>query len=116
VSEASPSTIDIMLALHAMQIVAEGGLQPWVHTSAGWFVLDGARDLVADEALRSGMEPVIVSTFTEEHLMHAVMITGASDDEAALEACEAQAQAALGGAAVVSRARPHRLDITQVRA
>lgn len=115
-SEASPAPIDIMLAVRAMQVVAENGLEPWVHTSSGWFVRDGARDLVADEALRSGMEPVIVETFTEEHLMHAVRITGASDDATLLEAAEAAARAQLGEAAAISRAREHRLDITQVRA
>lgn len=111
-----PVTIDVMTAIRAMRIVAEGGLDPWVCTPSGWFVRDAASGLVADEALEAGMEPVVVATFTEEHLVQAIRITGASEDDALLAACEAQARETFDESVTVSRVRPSRLDITKAPA
>jgi Cof subfamily protein (haloacid dehalogenase superfamily) len=97
-------TIVDFLAAKAMDI--------WIYTETDWLVPAANAPHVAREASILKFDATVVSTFTDEHLDHAVKIVGVSDDLSLMAASEAAAQTLLGDRASATRSAAHFLDVT----
>jgi Cof subfamily protein (haloacid dehalogenase superfamily) len=100
----------------ALRAITGKGLDAWVYTADAWLLRDSKAAHVEREAWTVKFDPVVVPTFTDEHLGQAVKIVGVSDDIDLMAECEAAVRAALGDDASVATSQPYYLDVTNPRA
>ena len=104
-------TVPADVARHAIDLIREHGLDPWVYRGNDWLITKADAPHVAREAWTVKFEPKIVADVAEK-LDQVAKIVGVSDDYDKVKRCEADAQAAFGQRATAARSQPYYLDIT----
>jgi Cof subfamily protein (haloacid dehalogenase superfamily) len=94
-----------------IEIIRKNGLVAWLYTPDDWYIPDPQGPHVARETWTVKFDPKVASDFTP-YLDQAVKIVGVSDDLAAVQACEAEAQKTLAHQASAARSQPYYLDVT----
>lgn len=107
----SACRLDAMAATAALAILDRADVTTWVFADGFWFTRDMDNPRIARERIASRLEPILRTDFTG--LGDRIdKIVGVSDDHALLADLEAQARAAIGPGATISRSQPYFLDIT----
>ena len=109
-------TLDPATAKQALKLILDQRLDAWVYTEAEWLIRDREVAHVARETWTVKFDPMVVASFTDAHLAHAVKIVGVSDDLDRVAACEKAAQNTLGEKASAARSQPYYLDVTHPHA
>lgn len=100
------------VARRALDLLREGGAQPWLFADGRWYALDGHGPHTASERITAAQEPVVVDRFDGDLLARVDKLVGVSDDAPALAALERRAAETLGAAAAVARSQSYYLDVT----
>jgi hypothetical protein len=108
--------LDGRTARRAVDMIHEGGLDPWLYTAESWQILDANAPHVTREAWTVKFDATVVTDFAEADLARAVKVVGCSDDLARVADCEKTVQDALGEAASAARSQPYYLDVTSAKA
>lgn len=103
------------VAEHAVALLVEAGLDPWVYSGEDWLVHEKDAPHVAREAWTVKFDPKVATDFGAA-LDTAVKIVGVSDDLAKVEDAEQTVKDALGEGASAARSQPYYLDITHPEA
>jgi HAD superfamily hydrolase (TIGR01484 family) len=109
-------TLDPAAARQAVDLIVDHGLDVWVYTQDEWLIRDRTGPHVAREAWILKFDATVVTSFTHEHLAHAIKIVGVSDDFDRVATCEKLAQDALGEKASAVRSQTYFLDVTHPQA
>ncbi len=104
-------TLPADIAAEAVDLIRRHGLDPWVYNGNDWLITSLDAPHVKREAWTVKFEPKVVADLRPA-LARAAKIVGVGDDHAAVERCEAAAQAAFGGRASATRSQPYYLDVT----
>lgn len=99
------------VAEQAVELILKHDMDVWVYSGNDWFVRDPRAPHVAREEWTVKFPPTVVPDFTGK-LDRVAKIVGVSDDYERVRRCEAEVQAALGGAASAARSQPYYLDVT----
>jgi len=86
----------------------------WLFTEDRWLLRNPNGAYVEHEVRTVQTQPVVVESF-DRHLEQAIKLVGVSADFDQLAQCEARANAALDGQAMVTRSQSYYLDITPPR-
>lgn len=103
------------VAAETLDLLEQHKLAAWLYTDQDWFVPDAKGPHVDRETWTVKFPPKILSDF-KGHLDKAVKIVGVSDDRAAMDQCEKDAQKALKGRASAQKSQPYYLDVTNPQA
>ncbi len=98
-------------AEHAVALIREAGLDPWVYSGEDWLIGDAAAPHVEREQHTVRFPPKVVRDFGDA-LERAVKVVGVSDDLERVKAAERKAQEELGDGASAARSQPYYLDVT----
>jgi Cof subfamily protein (haloacid dehalogenase superfamily) len=104
-------TLPVDVAVKAIELIREHGLDAWVYRGNDWLVTTADAPHVAREAWTVKFQPKVVADFKDE-LVGAAKIVGVSDDHDKVRRCEADAQAVFDRRATANRSQPYYLDIT----
>lgn len=94
-----------------IQIILDHQLDVWLYTGRDWYVRDVNAPHVAREQWTVKFPPTVVPKF-DGHLENVAKVVGVSDDLAAVQRCEKDAQDACGNQASAARSQPYYLDVT----
>ena len=108
--------LDPKAARQAIDLILQHKMDAWLYTAQQWFVHNRKAPHVDREAWTVKFEPVVVETFSEDDLAHAVKIVGISDDRSLVEQAEADARKTLGESVSAARSQPYYLDVTHPEA
>jgi Cof subfamily protein (haloacid dehalogenase superfamily) len=98
-----------------IKIILDHQLDVWLYTGREWYVRDVNAPHVAREQWTVKFAPTVVPNF-EGHLENVAKVVGVSDDLAAVQRCEKDAQDACGNQASAARSQPYYLDVTHPNA
>lgn len=98
-----------------IQIILDHRLDVWLYTGRDWYVRDVNAPHVAREQWTVKFPPTVVPKF-DGHLENVAKVVGVSDDLAAVQRCEKDAQDACGNQASAARSQPYYLDVTHPKA
>jgi len=98
-----------------IKIILDHQLDVWIYTGRDWYVRDVNAPHVAREQWTVKFAPTVVPKF-DGHLENVAKVVGVSDDLAAVQRCEKDAQEACGDQASAARSQPYYLDVTHPQA
>jgi Cof subfamily protein (haloacid dehalogenase superfamily) len=98
-----------------IKIILDHQLDVWLYTGREWYVRDVNAPHVAREQWTVKFAPTVVPNF-DGHLENVAKVVGVSDDLAAVQRCEKDAQDACGNQASAARSQPYYLDVTHPNA
>ncbi len=108
--------LDPQTAARAVNLILDRGLDAWIYTLEAWLIRNLDAPHVSREAANVRFSAKVVASFAAADLTQVVKIVGVCDDPSTMAACEAAAQAALGGKASAERSQPYYLDVTHPHA
>jgi Cof subfamily protein (haloacid dehalogenase superfamily) len=98
-----------------VQLTLAHKLDVWIYTDQTWYVRDVNAPHVAREQWTVKFAPEVTNDLTSL-VDRVAKVVGISDDLAAVERCEKDAQSALGPRASAARSQPYYLDVTHPKA
>ena len=110
------STLDIPddLVPGIIDLMDSHGIDTWVYSGAGWYVLDPDGAHVARESDTVEFSPSVVDSF--EGIGPVAKVVGVSNDHDAVARAESDARDSFGDHVSASRSQPYYLDVTHPEA